>query len=323
MKKLLLFVIPAIMLWGNTLHAQSALEFDGVDDYVNAGNNFTLTSYTKEVWIKWDGITGQNNAISGDLSNPHAFWATGNKMRAGHGSPYTTVADPEDLVVDEWTHFAVSYDGDTGEMVLYKNGEEIQRNDEEPGFVLSQVYFAAFPVDDNLNLLGGSMDDVRIWDDVRTADEIRDNYNACLNGTESGLAAFYDFEDGAGSDTAADLTGNGNDGALINMDVDDAWVEGVNCGDDPVEDDPIEITSFYPNPTWNRVNLHLNRDFDRIQVRVYNRYGRYVRGKNVSGPTDSVRAHLWGLRRGYYYVMVIDRDTWEYDYVRVYKRGWH
>ncbi len=323
MKKLLLFVIPAFVFWSNTLHAQTALEFDGVDDYVNAGNNFALTSYTKEVWIKWDGITGQNNAVSGDLSNPHAFWAFGNRMRAGHGSPFSTVIDPVELVVDEWIHFAVSYDGNTGEMVLYKNGEEIQRDDEEPGFVLSQVYFAAFPVEDDLNIFGGSMDDVRIWDNVRTADEVRDNYDACLNGSENGLVAFYDFEDGAGSDTAADLTGNGNDGTLIDMDVDDAWVEGINCGEDPVELDPIEITRFYPNPTRNKVHLRLNASYDRLQVRVYNRYGFLVRRKNVHGPKDKVSARLKRLRRGYYYVMVINRDTWDYDYVRVYKRGRH
>lgn len=56
---------------------------------------------------------------------------------------------------------------------------------------------------------------------------------------------------------------------------------------------------------------------------VYNRYGRFVRGKNIYRPTDHTFATLYGLRRGYYYVMLIDRDTWEYDYVRVYKRGYY
>jgi hypothetical protein len=323
MKKLLLLVIPAIMFWGNTTYAQTALKFDGVDDYVNAGNNFALTSYTKEVWVKWDGITGQNNVISGDLSNPHAFWAVGGNMRAGHGSPFSTVGDGEDWVPDVWYHFAVSYNGTTGEMKFYEYGVLTEQNLDDPGFVLTQIYLAAFPVEGDLNQLGGTMDDVRIWDHVRTDEEIAANYDACLNGTEEGLVAFYDFEDGPGSDIVADLTGNGNDGTLVNMDIDNAWVEGVNCGDDPVDPDPIEITNFYPNPTWNRVYLNLNDSYDRLQVRVYNRYGRFVRGKNVYRPTDHTFATLYGLRRGYYYVMVIDRDTWEYDYVRVYKRGWY
>ncbi len=325
MKKLLLFVIPAFVLWSNTLHAQTALEFDGVEDYVDMGDSFSLTSYTKEVWVQWDGVTFQNNFISGNLDNSHAFWAPNGTARAGHAHPYDTVQDPTGpLTLNEWTHLAVSYDGTTGEMVIYRNGSEVQRGFDDAGFVLNVVTVASFvAAPDNLNLFGGRLDDVRIWDNVRTADEIRDNYEACLNGSENGLVAFYDFEDGAGSDTAADLTGNGNDGTLIDMDVDDAWVEGINCGEDPVELDPIEITRFYPNPTRNKVHLRLNASYDRLQVRVYNRYGFLVRRKNVHGPKDKVSARLKRLRRGYYYVMVINRDTWDYDYVRVYKRGRH
>ncbi|NNK59640.1 MAG: LamG domain-containing protein [Flavobacteriaceae bacterium] len=333
MKKHLLLVIPTLIVFAYSSHAQTSLQFDGLDDYVNCGNNFSLTNYTKEVWVKWDGVTGQNNIISGDLENQHALWAVGGKMRSGHNGQFGLVGDGEFLVPDEWTHYAVTYNGtddspgvNLGEMKMYKNGQLIEQNLIGGGFVLEKIYLAAFPDSNgiNLNLFGGSIDDVRIWDHVRTAAEIANNYQTCLTGTEDGLVAFYDFEDGAGSTVAADLTGNGNDGTLIDMDIDNAWVEGVSdCGDDPVNPDSIEITSFYPNPTWNRVYLNLNRDFDRLQVRVYNRYGCYVRGKNVYGPTDYVFATLYGLRRGYYYVMVIDRDTWEYDYVRVYKRGYY
>ncbi|MBT8302889.1 MAG: LamG domain-containing protein [Bacteroidia bacterium] len=329
MKKLLLFVIPAFILFGIPSHSQTALNFDGAGNYVDSGSAFNLTSYTKEVWVKWNGLSTQNNFISGTLAdNPHAFWAANGRARAGHGSPFGTVIDEFVLPVDEWTHLAISYDGNTGEMVLYKNGAEIDRGFDEPGFKLTHVLLGAFRVEPgnpgDLNVFDGQLDDVRIWNHVRTSAEISNNYEACLDGTEAGLVAFYDFEDGPGSSIAADLTGNGYDGTLIDFDIDNDWVEGVSdCGDDPVEPESIEITSFYPNPTWNRVYLNLNRDFERLQVRVYNRYGYFVRGKNVYGPTDHVFATLRGLRRGYYYVMVIDRDTWEYDYVRVYKRGYY
>ncbi len=328
MKRLLLLVIPALLCWGNTSNAQTALNFDGENNYVNAGTSFNLTSYTKEVWVNWDGVSNQNNLVSGTLDeNDHAFWARSGQLRAGHGEPFGTVIDPETLPVNEWVHAAVTYDGNTAEMVLYKNGVEVARGIDKTGFVVSHVLLGAFRKEPgspgDLNLLGGQLDDVRIWDHVRTPDEINDNYQACLDGTEEGLVAFYDFEDGAGSSVASDLTGNGHDGTLIDFDIDNDWVEGINCGEDTSEPECIEITSFYPNPTWNRVYLNLNANYNSLQVRVYNSYGYYVRGKYVSGPTDKVYASLRGLSRGYYYVLVLDCETWKYDYVRVYKRGYY
>ena len=333
MKKLLLLVIPAMMLWSNNTNAQTALEFDGTSSYVDAGKTFSLTSYTKEAMVKWDGVTtANNNLVSGSIDNQHAFWAPGqddNRVTAGHNGQWNFVEDTETMPVDEWTHYAVTYDGTTGEMTLFRNGIEVDRSldpeNDTSGFVLTEIYIGAFIFGDEINPFGGLIDDVRLWDYVRTPEQISDNYQSCLDGTESGLVAFYDFEDGSGSSTLADLTGNGNDGTLINFDVDNDWIDdGANdCGEVEPEPECIEITNFYPNPTWNRVYLNLNGNYNSLQVRVYNRYGYYVRGKHVSGPTDSVYATLSGLRRGYYYVMVLDCETWKYDYVRVYKRGWY
>lgn len=334
MKKLLLLVIPALLFWGNTTTAQTALDFNGTSSYVDAGNSFSLTSYTKEVWVKWDGTsTFANNTISGSIDNQHAFWAPGhesNRVTAGHNGKWDIVEDPNPMTPDVWVHYAVTYDGETGEMVLYRDCQEVDRGGINPeqdysGFVLTEVNLGAFIFGEERNLYGGKMDDVRIWNHVRTLEQICGNYEECLDGTEEGLAAFYDFEDGAGSSTLADLTGKGHDGTLIDFDIDNDWVEdGVNgCGEEEPEPECIEITSFYPNPTWNRVYMNLNGSYNSLQVRVYNRWGYYIRGKYVSGPTDKVYASLYGLHGGrYYYAMVIDCETWKYDYVRVYKRSW-
>lgn len=331
MRKLLLLVIPAMMLWGTNSIAQTSLEFDGVDNYIDAGQSYSLTSYTKEVWIYWDGqTTFLNQIMSGQGNNLHMLYAPGNKnniMRSGHNGLWNYVEDTIPMPINEWTHYAVTFDGTTGEMALFRNGVEVDRyNDPEnydPNFALTNLSIGASTIFPNEGHFGGLIDEVRLWDHVRTPQQISDNYQACTDPTASGLVMYYDFEDGAGSSTAADMTGNGNDGTLVNFDIVNEWAdEGIVC-DDVVDPDPIEITSFYPNPTWNRVYLNLNGTYNYLQVRVYNRYGYFVRGKNVNGPTDSVFATLYGLRRGYYYVMVINRETWEYDYVRVYKRGWY
>jgi len=315
-----------MMLWSNNSISQTALEFDATDDCVETSNSLSLTSYTKEAWVKWDGVNGLvYGVLSGDASNPHLMWVIGSKMRGGHVPDEVAVTDGDNLVINEWTHFSITYDGATGLMQMYKNGVFVQQRFIDPDFVLSVVNIGKTDIGTGKsNPFSGSIDDVRIWDSVRTPEEIANNYESCLDGTEAGLVAFYDFEDGAGSGTLSDLTGNGNDGTLVNMDTDNAWVDGFGpCGEEPVEEECIEITSFYPNPTWNTVYLNLNASYNSMQVRIYNQWGYYCRGNYVCGPLDKVSANLYGLQGGrYYYVMVIDCETWKYDYVRVYKRSW-
>jgi hypothetical protein len=59
------------------------------------------------------------------------------------------------------------------------------------------------------------MDEVRIWNVARTEDQILAHMYTELTGNESGLAAYWDFNDGPGSTIATDRSGNGNHGTLI------------------------------------------------------------------------------------------------------------
>ena len=61
----------------------NALNFDGVDDYVECGNRLPL-SYTKEAWIYITNLSNPNNIISGDAGSPHAFWIPTAMLFAGH-----------------------------------------------------------------------------------------------------------------------------------------------------------------------------------------------------------------------------------------------
>ena len=55
----------------------------------------------------------------------------------------------------------------------------------------------------------GRMDEARIWNVARSPVEIRRDMAASLTGTETGLAGYWQFNDGTGT-TTADLTANGN-----------------------------------------------------------------------------------------------------------------
>ena len=60
----------------------------------------------------------------------------------------------------------------------------------------------------------GAMDQIRIWNSARSGTEIADNLDNTLSGSETGLAAYYQLDEGAG-DTAADATANAITATLI------------------------------------------------------------------------------------------------------------
>jgi hypothetical protein len=60
----------------------------------------------------------------------------------------------------------------------------------------------------------GDIDEVRIWNVARTQQEIEDNLLTELTGLESGLVAYWNFNEAPGSTVVNDSTPNGNDATL-------------------------------------------------------------------------------------------------------------
>ena len=64
----------------------------------------------------------------------------------------------------------------------------------------------------------GVISEVRVWNTARTQTEIQDNMNTVLTGTETGLVAYYKFDEGTGT-TLTDYAGT-NDGTIYGA----SWV---------------------------------------------------------------------------------------------------
>ena len=68
--------------------------------------------------------------------------------------------------------------------------------------------------------LNGAMDEVRVWNVLRTQEEIRENMHLTLKGNETGLVAYYQFNNDDPAGTAGgvkDASGNSNDGTTVNV----------------------------------------------------------------------------------------------------------
>lgn len=148
--------------------------------------------------------------------------------------------------LNEWFHAAVVRQAN-GDIELYINGQ-LAEVDNMPGGTL-EIGSLYIGIDqDQLNgdfdePLNGAIDELRVWDVARTAQEIADNFESSITVPTAGLVAYYNFDEGTGQ-TVTDITGNGHDGYL---------------GDDPGPDnfDPIWIDSDLPEGQQIEQDSHL------------------------------------------------------------------
>ncbi len=231
MKQKLLWSALTCLVWlGWTMPVQgqdNALDFDGADDYVDT-KAFISGSYTKEAWVYYTGGGEGNNVISGDsITANTALWIpeeTGFRLAAGHNGDWDMVQDTAVFPVDQWVYVAVTYNQNQNILTLYKNGLQVSQKKGVPRLNYNDegdsLWVGAYGTGFFFN---GAIDEVRIWNYAKTATELNDSKNLSLAGNETGLIAYYQFNEGtaAGNNasvtTLPDATANANDGTLYNF----------------------------------------------------------------------------------------------------------
>jgi hypothetical protein len=86
------------------------------------------------------------------------------------------------------------------------------------------------------NPYGGEASEIRIWNEERTPEQIREDMYRELTGAERGLVGYWPFDAGSGR-IAVDATGHGNDGALAPAAGPPAWVTSRA----PISDEAKEV----------------------------------------------------------------------------------
>ena len=243
---------------GNLFAQGNCLDFDGLDDYVDLGSptdldNLGQGSYTIEAWIKTsDANTRQ--CIIGNYDGTPAYvlelHTTGNMRFYVNNTGYNTTAEVDD---GQW-HHVVGVRDYNNDILLYVDGIEIYSfgSDPEGSFTVSNnTMIGRNPSASYALNFDGFIDDVRIWNDVRTESEIQNNMYNELTGTEDNLAAYYNLNEGSGQ-TAGDSAGS-NDGIL-----------GITSGSDPedpswfVSDAPLPVTLSSFTATFSNGSSFLN-----------------------------------------------------------------
>ena len=237
-----------------TASEQNSFNLDGSNDYANV-TDVTLSSVsgdmTIESWLYID--VNQNGEIftkninsTASASVHYSLRYRGGKLmlHLGNGSSsYYYVKSTEDLPLGQWIHVAGVFEYGVG-VTLYLDGESMTI---DPATTNGSVNFdysssgseintiGAYRTTSTLNPYDGRIDELRIWNEARTASEIQNNMNSQVDPNSTNLVAYYRFNQGIrgasnSSETSLpDLTGNGNDAIWMNASLNSSvsnWTSG-------------------------------------------------------------------------------------------------
>ena len=163
-----------------------ACDFDGVDDYVDAGNDnsFNLGNISIEAWVYWrdtsvlpaelEVILAKNDAyyIALDAEDkPQSKLYYGTAESSSLGIPLSVYTFPS----NEWVHFFLSYDGTTTK--YYINAGEMASNFHNDPLRVTSDNLMIGTLNAANYFFNGTIDEVRIYDRGLSAEEVKSIYD--------------------------------------------------------------------------------------------------------------------------------------------------
>lgn len=206
-----------------------ALDFEKATtaDQVNLPINLdaSASDFTIECWVKPSAISNTQTIIDQNTGTgtPRTVLSIRSDGTLGTKLGNVNNGSTRTLTANKWYHTAITYDGST--VKLYLDGKL-----EKSVSVTAEGCDGTWIMGANrngLSALDGQIDEMRIWNDVRTESEIRKNMHHALAGSESNLLAYYKF-DQVSSSFLPDVSANNNSGTLSNFALSGSssnWVE--------------------------------------------------------------------------------------------------
>ena len=219
-----------------------SVQFDG-NDFIYIPPSLQLDlkkNLTMSAWVKTESSAHQQVIWRGDLrggQDPYHLTIIDGKMRFGvdfeQWLVYRTYA--LDNIDDNYHYWTGVYDSAGKNIMLYRNGrlESSTAVSGDYNYQTDTLWYMIGSLDTGTwGMFTGLIDDVSIWNDIRSPAQIRNDMAATFNGSERGLVAYYNFDEGDGQ-IAHNIVPGSPDGRL-----------GSNAGHD--SSDPAWIKSNHP-----------------------------------------------------------------------------
>lgn len=236
------------------VRAGNALKFDGVNDYVSIPDNdlFDVTKYTLELWFKWN--EGANNVefLMGKFEQEFEIHTVGttNSIRF-IPAPGVYVDSPANAFIsNKWTHLTLVYDPSQSLAKMYFNGIEVTPN--ITGNLSTSITTSSAPFGFGRRYGGyyyfnGELDEIRLWNTVRTDSEIKKDMRATTPEAQTdGLIGYWQFNEETGTSTAEQV--NNLTGTLNNFDftTSSGWV----ISEAPIDNNLVVFTTLTGTEGW-------------------------------------------------------------------------
>jgi len=207
MKTILQFIFSVILLSSSFLMAQNnALNFDGIDDQVALTYFERPDIFTIELWVKSTEVTSEvgdilawatsdtsNGAYTAEILTENGY--IGYAEWDGTNFPIT----PGVFFADgNWHHIAVTRNKDqTGNLKFYFDGTLTSISTININVITDNLKIGSESYDNqNYRHFKGTLDELRIWNYEKTQTQLQDQMNKEVSGDETGLLAYYNFNQG-------------------------------------------------------------------------------------------------------------------------------
>lgn len=170
------------------------------------------------ITTKWDSSNASYKLSAYKATDKLTFvYSSDGTTSAGSFTKFTCDTAFVSGDVGAFKHVAVAVDVSAQTAYYYFNGSSVNNTQTNSGatsiydgtakFMVSGSYYDSGVIEQ----FAGLIDELRVWNDIRTSTEISTNYQKELVGNEQGLVAYYKF-----NNNANDSTSNANNLTLIN-----------------------------------------------------------------------------------------------------------
>ncbi len=231
-------LLKVMLLASHFLWAQSAMFFDGTNDYVQFPNQtaYNFNSFTFETWIALSSNPGTDVAILSNRDNltngvEWGIHASGRQMLTIAGSQL--IEPTVDLYqLQGCTHIAVTYDNSSGIAAFYINGtliyQDLLPNATATG---SDLWLGANPATVSKFYRGG-LDELRVWNFALAPGDLAQWWNVNCPNTYGPYLLYVNFDEVSSSQFVHDqspLANHGIRGSIAFTDANDPQFVNPFC----------------------------------------------------------------------------------------------
>ena len=193
-----------------------SLAFDGIDDVLRVESNSTINltgSLTIEAWINPSSLQSRSilNKTSGSSNGYELAITSAGKVTFRIDN--TTLTSSQTYSANTWTHIAATFNSSGGSMKIYINGVL------DPNSTTSSISGNSARLligATTSNYFNGQLDEIRLWNTVRTETQIQANMCQKLTGSETNLIGYWNFDTPEGLNVP-DKTSNNNYATMHDM----------------------------------------------------------------------------------------------------------